>query len=663
MDSPLSLQQLVGAAERLAIRDRDQKRQRTDWLGAVELARERLARRPFEALPIPAFIIREGEKERVVTSPQPVDRLVEEALLPIVTAAVEPLLLPSVHAWRRGRSTFTAARDATRLLSVGLHELALLDIADFFPSIDRERLGLAIAEILDAHTAEIVQALIAAPILLDGNLVRPEAGIPLGHPLAPVLANLALVPVDRAIAGCGRELASSDRVEASNAPTAASCEQEAAGNDHERAAGAIGYLRYGDDILLAAETATERNAAEAGLVSALRTLGLSLREEKARRFRYDGTPFVYLGHAVDERGLFERVSTRRLDRIVQGPKREDAEPTADNGVLLRSNRRSRTLYLTEPGLYLRVDAGRVVIKRGPEVVREIPLRRLDRVLILSPVSMSSSFLGACIAGGLPVLFFVGKGRAYGSLVASGMPNPLRLRAQYDLVSRSERRLALARAIVDAKLRAMLRRLERQPAASGQRARVEALLGETTTAMRIRKEGFEYTSRSKRPPRDPLNSLLSFAYSLVFGEMQTALLAHGLDPHPGVLHDLRPRHPALASDLIEPYRVLIADTFVLSVVNWGQFRVDDFERYASGGVFLTPDPRRRFLKAFEKFLARPIGPPGSPTPRALIDGAALAMLRVVVGEEDQLVFPFREEDASGAGEEDAADEDASQEVSL
>ena len=288
--------------------------------------------------------------------------------------------------------------------------------------------------------------------------------------------------------------------------------------------------------------------------------------------------------------------------------------------------------------------------------------------------MSSGFMSACIAAAVPVLFFVGKGRAYGSLVGSGMPNPLRLRAQYDLVSRSERRIPLARQIVHSKLRVMRRRLERQQqVADSQRVRIERLLEEVDKApdpgvlrglegaatrvwyeafgKRIQRSGFEFNTRTKRPPRDPINSLLSFAYSLIFGEMQTALLAHGLDPHPGLLHDLRLRHPALASDLIEPYRILIADTFVLSVVNRGQFDIKDFGDYAGGGVYLSGKGRRRFLHAFEEFIVRPLGPPGSATPRQLLEGAALAMLRVVLGDTDELDLPLRCGDISSDNDQE------------
>jgi CRISPR-associated endonuclease Cas1 len=154
-------------------------------------------------------------------------------------------------------------------------------------------------------------------------------------------------------------------------------------------------------------------------------------------------------------------------------------------------------------------------------------------------------------------------------------------------------------------------------------------------------------RTKRPPRDPINSLLSFAYSLVFGEMQTALLAEGLDPYPGLLHDLRPNHPALASDLVEPYRVLVADSFVLSLVNTGQIKEADFDRQANGAVYMNDEGRRTFLRAYEAFIERsPARAQPWATPRRLVHAAARAMRGVVLGEREDLDLPLRLEEEPG-----------------
>ena len=158
--------------------------------------------------------------------------------------------------------------------------------------------------------------LVSAPVILRGELLSLPKGLPLGRPLSPVLANFSLVPLDRVMATAG-----------------------------------VGYLRYGDDILLAAETVEARSVGEARLAEMLTHLGLTLRAGKGRRFHYDQAPFVYLGHAIDERGLFQRVGASRLERIVNRPASDGNSMPIDTTNALRSNRRSRTLYVTEPGLY------------------------------------------------------------------------------------------------------------------------------------------------------------------------------------------------------------------------------------------------------------------------------------------------------------------------
>jgi CRISPR-associated protein Cas1 len=629
-DADLSLQQLVGAAERLRARESGS---RVDWLASVEEAHDRVCRRPFEALPIPAFVHQEGAKERIVSSPEPGDRLIEEALLPLLHAAFDPLLLSSCHSYRAGRSTFTAINAASAALAAGHRWVALLDVADYFGSIDRDLLGAQMVAALPASILEIITALLAAPLRLKGQLVERPRGIPLGCPLSPLLANLHLVPLDEAM-------------------------QDLDGT----------YLRYGDDLFMATRERAARDQAEERATNALASLGLRLHPEKTEKFAFEGSPIVWLGHAVDAKGVYERVASGRLKRILEKPVAAAPDaPTGDlPGTEAHPNRRSCTLYVTEPGLYLSIDAGMVVARRARQVVREVPLRTVDRVLVLSGAAVSSGFMAACISHDVPVLFFVGKGRAYGSLVASGMPNPLRLRSQYDLLSQPGRRLALARTVIHSKLDAMLRRMREAPpelrehiaeglSAVASAADPAVLRGHEGNATRnwyeawgarIHNPDFAFRGRSKRPPRDAVNSLLSFSYSLLFAEMQTALLADGLDPFPGLLHELHPAHPALASDLLEPYRVTVADSFVLRLVNTGRVRGSGFEKRGEG-VYMNADTRRDVLESYESFMHRG-GEAGSP--RRLLHAAARSMLRVVLGEASDLSLPLIVTEIDDAGAE-------------
>jgi len=633
LSPPITLQQLAGAAERLARKER-RPTAIEDWLALVEDTRDRLLREPFTPLPLDAFVSHDSGKERLLTVPRAGDRLLEEALVPTLRRAMASRLRPSVHGYRAGRSTFTAAAAFSTALARGFVYVATLDIARFYDSIDRARLHDALTRWFDARVVALLDALLAAPVMLRGHRMTSERGIPLGRPVSPLVANLYLVDLDDALAT--PDLA--DRVV---------------------------YLRYADDLLVAARSPEDRARAVDRIRAALAALDLTLRDDKTALCTYDGTPIVYLGHAVAADGVYERVGDARLARIVQTerPEASTEGSTKTDPDDAQPNTRTQTLYVTENGLYLKIAQGMIVVMRGEQNVREVALHRVDRVMILSSVSFSSAFMASCIESRIPVLFFVGKGAAFGSLVSGGMPNPLRLRAQYDLAREPARRMALARSLVEAKIRAMTRRLTgdgrtlpmRERMAGAQAKLAEAggpdvlrgLEGEATRAyyegfaLRIKPEGFAFKGRSRRPPKDPINSLMSFAYSLIFSEMQTALLAHGLDPSPALLHEIDRNHPALASDLIEPYRALIADTFVLSIVNNQQVdALKGFQRQGDGAVYMTRETRRDVLDAYERFMHRPAGGArGSGNPRRLLHAAARSMLRVVLGESAGLTLPL------------------------
>jgi hypothetical protein len=136
-----TLQQLVGAAERLKDKKIPGFTENTDWMTLVEQTRDRLLREEFEAFPLSGFIQRKNNKERILAVTHPADRLVQEAILPLLVNRVENISLPCSHAFRRGRGTFTAALAAQKALqSMEKTWICIVDIADFFPSVDLELL-------------------------------------------------------------------------------------------------------------------------------------------------------------------------------------------------------------------------------------------------------------------------------------------------------------------------------------------------------------------------------------------------------------------------------------------------------------------------------------------------------------------------------------------
>ncbi len=618
----LTVQQLVGAAERLHARKVMADRE-LDWMGLLESARDRLMAQPFRAMVLSAYRKTAKGKCRVLTIVEPGERLIEEALLPLLHEAITPCLSEAVHGFVPGRSTYTAAEQLSLALREGRHDLCQMDIQAYFDHIDRQRLRALLQPRLPEPVFAVISALIEAPLRLDGRVHKPAVGLAQGRAISPLLANLYLAPLDHALRRAGHHC-----------------------------------LRYGDDLLLSAASGQEADVGSQRVRQMLGVLGLQMNEAKVRRFRYSGTPIDYLGHAVDERGVYQRISDDRLRRIT-GPKGTEAGPETPGA---QPSRRTRTLYVARPGLYLHIKDSQILLRSGKEIIRQVPLRCVDRILLLSHAAMSSGFVSALITRKIPMQVFVGRGRAYGSLVSGGLPNPLRLRAQYDLSNARGRRTRLARNIVAAKLQAMLRRLRTVREAGPQRQRIDDMLqrldGATSfdqlrghegqasklyyqgLAKRIRQPDFQFRKRSRKPPKDAVNSLLSFSYSMLYSEMITALLAAGLDPHPGLLHELSPGHPALASDLIEPYRVLIADTFVVTLINTRQVTPEGFYSQANGGIYMTRETRNDVVTAYEHFMSRSLGGgKGHTTPRLLLDAAARAYLAVVLGECEELELPL------------------------
>ena len=128
---------------------------------------------------------------------------------------------------------------------------------------------------------------------------------------------------------------------------------------------------------------------------------------------------------------------------------------------------------------------------------------------------------------------------------------------------------------------------------------KAYFGAFTSMVRTNRPAFTLTERSRRPPRDPINALLSFVYTLLANECVAACEGVGLDPQIGFLHAIRPGRPALALDLMEELRTPLADRLVLTLINRGQIKPDDFIERPGGAIHLTDDARKLLLTTYQK----------------------------------------------------------------
>ncbi len=272
----------------------------------------------------------------------------------------------------------------------------------------------------------------------------------------------------------------------------------------------------------------------------------------------------------------------------------------------------------------------------------MPLHHLGAVVLLGGVGMSPDAMRRCASEGREVTLLETSGRFGARVVGPTSGNVLLRKAQYDAHADPAVTARIARTVVAGKIRnsrstvlRVARESRRPEDAAALRGFAEQMAGllatlETTTAINVVRglegqaaalyfeafplmisapaEEFSFRTRSRRPPRDRMNALLSFLYSLLTTDCTAAVEGVGLDPQFGYLHVLRPGRPALALDLVEEFRSCVADRLALTLVNRRQLRPDSFEEREGGSALLNADGRRAVLAAYERRKQEEVGHP-------------------------------------------------------
>lgn len=291
-----------------------------------------------------------------------------------------------------------------------------------------------------------------------------------------------------------------------------------------------------------------------------------------------------------------------------------------------------TLYVTSEGASLRKDGENIVAEIEGSERSRVPLHMLGSVIVFGAIFVSPPLIQALAGGGIPLVLLDRAGRFQARVEGPVSGNVLLRRAQYRA---SETPDEIVRSFVSAKIanqRAVLQRSLRDHGADsppGNRARIEAAvdrLGQILRRVAHLKEGVEvlrgaegeaaqnyfavfdhlirasdpeirFRGRSRRPPLDPVNALLSFLYTLLTHDCRSAAEGVGLDPAVGFLHRDRPGRPSLALDLMEELRPVLADRLALSLLNRRQLRARDFETRDGGAVLLSDEGRKTVLTAW------------------------------------------------------------------
>jgi CRISPR-associated protein Cas1 len=615
------------------------------------------------------------------------DRVLQTAFLNALRPLLEPTFEPCSYAYRPGRSIGQALRAVDRLRNQGYGWLLDGDIENFFDNLNHARLCRMLAPHLrDPRSLALVRGWLAG--------FGPARGVAQGSPLSPLLANLYLDPFDEALQrGPYRPIRYSDDF-------VVLCRSwEEALVAHERVEALLRDL----DLRLAPDKTRIASFAQGFrfLGADFDARGFAADWLKDRRFR-PGRPAATPAVPQPARRPPRRSSPARPamtpapfiqpdasestpayddwsdeddpadpappDEPAPAPAAPDTAPEAETEAA--GEPLLRTLYITTHGTWLGIAGERFVIRRkDADREEETPAAQVDLILLLGYVQVSTQAALFCARRRIPLVYLSAQGAFRAWLTGlDGGHVELHYR-QAACVNDPDWALAAARRCVAAKIgnsRVVLERYLRnrpETEADGERealrqaldgaeradglARLRgyegaAALAYFTAWKRLLPPVWEFQARTRRPPADPVNALLSLGYSLLYQNVVALLVAEGLNPLFGFFHPPRDGHAGLASDLMEEFRAVTVDATVWSLVLNERLRPADFTRDERGCRLQRP-ALRRFLEAFERKLnSRAEHPVSGETLdyRRIIQKQVRLLKQVIQAQADYVPFRVR-----------------------
>ncbi len=292
-----------------------------------------------------------------------------------------------------------------------------------------------------------------------------------------------------------------------------------------------------------------------------------------------------------------------------------------------------TVYVSDPNIYLALKGNNLNLLKENESLARIPLHNIEAICTYGHQGASPALMGECMKQNINITFFTSSGRFRGRVTGEANGNVTLRKKQYRISDNEDASTYLAKHMIIGKIfnsEQLLKRTIRDHALRIDVTRINLIInrlkesrisainctdleelrgieGNAASAyysvfnhlILQQKETFYFKERNRRPPLDPVNALLSFSYSLLAAESAAALEGVGLDSYVGFLHRDRPGRNSLALDLMEELRPLIADRFVLKIINRKQINSNDFIIKENKAVLLTDDARRNFLQLWQE----------------------------------------------------------------
>lgn len=603
----------------------------------------------YRPLPHLQFFIPKKDKSwRSLAVPTVRDRIVQQALLNVLHPVMEKEFEPASFAYRPDRGHRDAVRQVEIWHDRGYEWVLDGDIVKYFDNVAHPRLLAEVKERLNHPLVlSLVEGWLKAGVLTQYGLILPEKGLPQGAVISPILANVYLDDFDEIIGETNLKLvryADDFLVLGRSQKQVIQAKEEVDRilqdlglqlhpektqiTNFQKGFRFLGQV-FAGDLIIPTQPSKESHS-------------ISVKPSSSLRLIHADTPSK---PTVIEQALLKALKDKQAPIppplfVVFGYKvrEEKTVKIQSNETIWRSG--MSTLYLVNQGAIVRKEGERFEIQVPQQETLKIPIREIERILVYGNILLTPSVISSCLYQKISVIFLTQTGSYKGHLYSAEFGDLQVQEAQFYFHNDPIFQLEIAKAIVGGKLlnsKNYLVKLNRKrkieevfTAISGLSEDLAAKEKEDLTLDELRgyegigatryfqalghlivNPGFTFTGRNRRPPKDPVNSLLSFGYTLLFNNVLSLIFAEGLNPYLGNLHRSDRKDPFLAFDLMEEFRSPIVDTLVIKLINQKIVRPTDFTwPNAEGGVYLTDSARRIFLKHFEERISEKITHPES-----------------------------------------------------